>query len=209
MRDHKNGIAPMRYDHIDIARGLAILVVISWHVLGIHSPWTDGWAMAIFFFIMGIFYKQPESFGSMVKKKIQTLLVPWLTYSLPALLILIATAPIKDVLLKIANPYECIHGVSWFLICMFWCYVIYYFIHKYFGRNTHYVLLISLLMSVIGFYSGRLHIMGHRIVLPLFFSTAMTAMFFIALGEELKAYFKRQKSQYKHLIISTIAFAGG
>ena len=27
----------MRYDYIDIARGLAMLVVINWHILDIHK----------------------------------------------------------------------------------------------------------------------------------------------------------------------------
>ena len=200
----------MRYDNIDIARGLAILVVISWHVLGVHSPWTDGWAMSIFFFIMGIFYKQPECFAVMVKKKALTLLVPWLAYSIPAFISLIMTYSGKEVLMKIVNPYGCIHGVSWFLICMFWCYVIYYFVHKYFGKNINYVFVVALLISLLGFYSGKVHIMGHRIVLPMFFSTSMTAVIFVVLGERLKDYFKvMTRPSYKMLIFVGILFSGG
>ena len=51
-----------RFDNIDIARGFAMLVIIEWHTIGIHTSWTDGWVMPIFFIIMGIFYKQEESF---------------------------------------------------------------------------------------------------------------------------------------------------
>lgn len=43
----------VRYDNIDVARGLAMLVIIQWHVVGMHTTWTDGWVMPIFFIIMG------------------------------------------------------------------------------------------------------------------------------------------------------------
>lgn len=46
----------VRYDNIDVARGLAMLVIIQWHVVGMHTTWTDGWVMPIFFIIMGVFY---------------------------------------------------------------------------------------------------------------------------------------------------------
>ena len=52
----------VRYDNIDVARGLAMLVIIQWHVVGMHTTWTDGWVMPIFFIIMGVFYKQESSF---------------------------------------------------------------------------------------------------------------------------------------------------
>lgn len=32
-----------RFDNIDIARGFAMLVIIEWHAIGIHTSWTDGW----------------------------------------------------------------------------------------------------------------------------------------------------------------------
>lgn len=35
----------VRYDNIDVARGLAMLVIIQWHVVGMHTTWTDGWVM--------------------------------------------------------------------------------------------------------------------------------------------------------------------
>lgn len=41
----------VRYDNIDVARGLAMLVIIQWHVVGMHTTWTDGWVMPIFFIL--------------------------------------------------------------------------------------------------------------------------------------------------------------
>lgn len=31
----------VRYDNIDVARGLAMLVIIQWHVVGMHTTWTE------------------------------------------------------------------------------------------------------------------------------------------------------------------------
>ena len=81
----------MRYDYIDIARGLAMLVVINWHILDIHNPWTDAWVMPIFFLIMGVFYKQEETIKVILKKKINTILVPHFFFSIAAFIIQLST----------------------------------------------------------------------------------------------------------------------
>lgn len=65
----------VRYDNIDVARGLAMLVIIQWHVVGMHTTWTDGWVMPIFFIIMGVFYKQESSFKVMAIKKLNTIVM--------------------------------------------------------------------------------------------------------------------------------------
>lgn len=114
----------IRYDNIDVARGLAMLVIIQWHVVGIHTTWTDGWAMPIFFIIMGIFYKQESSFKVMAMKKINTIVIPMAFFSIPMFIISIFEKGVMPTLLKVANPYSMIHGVSWFFICTLWCYEI-------------------------------------------------------------------------------------
>lgn len=62
-----------------------MFVVVFWHIWGIHSSWTDGWVMPVFFFIMGMFYRQDASLKKIVFKKLNTLVVPILFCSLPAL----------------------------------------------------------------------------------------------------------------------------
>ena len=67
----------VRYDNIDVARGLAMLVIIQWHVVGMHTTWTDGWVMPqSSFIIMGVFYKQESSFKVMAIKKLNTIVIP-------------------------------------------------------------------------------------------------------------------------------------
>lgn len=164
-----------------------MLVVVSWHILGIHSTWTDSWVMPIFFFIMGLFYKQDASIRHMIIKKVNTLLVPLVFCSIPALILSFVQTGGMNTLKTLANPYANINGCSWFLMCMFFCYVIYWAINEITKSDKQRICL-SLIVSVIGFYSSQCHIMGHRIVLPFFISTALTMMFIIETGRLSKKY---------------------
>lgn len=202
-------MANIRFDNIDIARGLAMLVVIEWHTLGEHGPFTDGWAMPVFFFIMGVFYKQPAALKDVITKKAKGLLLPLLVYSVPALVILLFTKPFNDTVKHLINPYASIHGVTWFLLCTFWCYVLSYFVHKYI-KSAWYILTAFLFISLVGYYTGQWHIGGHRIVLPFYISTAMTAFGFVEIGGICKKYVLLiQKNKYKHLLISMLAYIVG
>ena len=201
----------MRYDYIDIARGLAMLVVINWHILDIHNPWTDAWVMPIFFLIMGVFYKQEETIKVILKKKINTILVPHFFFSIPAFIIQLSTKPLMDVVKRILNPYESINGNSWFLVCMFWCYLIYYFVHQIAKGDTNKVLIYSLIISLIGFYMNEVSIMGHRLVLPFYFSTSMTCMGFIAIGERIRKWILTVPNKINtlwNILITGILFIG-
>lgn len=126
----------MRYEYIDEARGLAMIIIISWHTIGIHSSLTDAWTMPIFFFIMGLFYKQENTFFELVKKKSKALLFPLIVFSIPAFILNIIQDGIKDTFITIINPYKCMNGPSWFLVCTFWCYLLYWSINSLFHKKT-------------------------------------------------------------------------
>lgn len=199
----------LRFNNIDIARGLAMLVIIEWHTLGFHCSYTDGWAMPIFFFIMGIFYKQPVCLRDVVLKKAKGLLIPLLAFSFTALIIALVSKSLTSVVKQILNPYVNLHGVAWFLLCTFWCYIISYLVHKYI-KSELLVLITFILISVIGYYTGQMHILSHRVVLPFYFSTAMTAIGFLGIGEICKKYILSiQDYKFKYLSASLLAYWGG
>lgn len=177
-----------RFDNIDIARGFAMLVIIEWHTIGIHTYWTDGWVMPIFVIIMGIFYKQEESFQAMAIKKINTIVVPMLIFSTPMFFISLYEKGVVPTIMKLLNPYGMLHGVSWFLLCTLWCYAINYLLHKYI-RSRVWLFLIMLALSASSFYISTYSYHGHRLVLPLFCSTALTALGYLAIGEFAKKIF--------------------
>lgn len=179
----------VRYDNIDVARGLAMLVIIQWHVVGMHTTRTDGWVMPIFFIIMGVFYKQESSFKVMAIKKLNTIVIPMAFFSVPMFIISIFEKGFMTTLLKVANPYSMIHGVSWFFICTLWCYVINYILHKYI-HNSKLLFLAMIVLSAVSYYiTSTYSFHGHKLVLPLFCSTALTAMGYLAIGEFVRKYF--------------------
>lgn len=197
-----------RYKYIDLARGFALLVVIVWHILGEHTPWTDGWVMPIWFFIMGLFYKHHPSLKYILMKKFNGLIIPVLFYSIPAFVIKIFDSGIYETLLEIVNPYRCINGPSWFLWCTFWCYMIFYGLHRFSGCKKLSVGILSLGISLIGYYMPFMQIEGHKVVLPLFFSTAMTAQVFLFLGEQLRSFVLSDTKWYYAFCSVVLAIAG-
>lgn len=197
---------------VDIARGLAILIVINWHILNYHSPYTDSWTMPIFFIIMGVFYKQESSFMILLKKKTNTLLIPHLFFSVPALIIGLCNKPIIEIVKKIVNPYESINGSSWFLVCMFGCYIIFYVVNMVSKGSRNKNLLVCLFISIMGFYMNDINISGYRVVLPFYFSTSMTCMAFIAAGYYLRdvimANCKITATIYKSFVLCVLSGGG-
>lgn len=165
-----------------------MLVIIQWHAVGIHTSWTDGWAMPIFFIIMGVFYKQESSFKVVAIKKLNTIVIPMLIFSFPMLVISICEKGIVTTLMNVDNPYSMIHGVSWFFICTLWCYAINYVLHKYI-HNRRLLFFVMLALSVASYYISTCSFHSHKIVLPLFCSTALTAMGYLAIGEFAKKCF--------------------
>lgn len=76
-----------RMDYVDIARGLAILLVIFGHVKYEYVPFCGSVHISVFFLLSGYLYqfgkddKSLPSFGSLVSKRTKRLLIPYFIYS--------------------------------------------------------------------------------------------------------------------------------
>lgn len=200
-----------RYAFSDIARGLAILYIIQCHVLDIHFQWIDTWAMPVFFVIMGMFFKPTTSWREMVIKKSRTILLPFVILSVPSFIQYAYQLSFLDFVKRIIDPFNCIHGVGWFLICMFWCYQIYYGIHRIAKGNMYCKFAISMMISVIFYYLSSLRpdfAGGHRLVLPYFLSTSLTCMSLIAMGEIFNEQLKKSARQSRVMILLCVPFGG-
>lgn len=174
-----------RLDYIDMARGIAMMVVIWWHCHLPHMEWSDGWVMPIFFIIMGMFYKDVGDFKTMLVKKTNQLVVPFVLFSIPAVIAKILSEGLAETTRQVLNPYQCANGPSWFLVCMFVCYLLYFGVNKIAKGQKVIRIGIILILSLAGFYSSDLHIGGHRIVLPFFITTALSCMCFIEIGRQI------------------------
>lgn len=201
-----------RFNFSDIARGLAILYIIQCHVCNYHLAWVDSWAMPVFFVIMGMFFKPSLTWKEMIVKKARTILLPFVLLSIPSFIQYAIQLPLRDFIKRIIDPFNCMHGVGWFLVCMFWCYLIYYGIHRMAKGRMSVKLSISILISIFFYYvsTWRPDVLGgHRVVLPLFLSTSFTCMVLISVGELLKKYLlMNRKYSYNILIISMLLVGG-
>ena len=201
-----------RFDFTDIARGLAILYIIQCHVCDYHIAWIDSWAMPVFFVIMGIFFKPTSTWREMIVKKAKTILLPFLLLSIPSFIQYAIQLSFTDFLKRIVDPFNCMHGVGWFLVCMFWCYLIYYAIHRVVKGKMYMKLILSLLVSILFYYlsTWRPEILGgHRLVFPLFISTSFTCMSLIAIGELLRDYLLRNAALSCNMLIISVLLGGG
>ena len=171
-----------RNDSIDIARGIAILFVVSWHCR-VGNFGITMWVMPLFFFIMGVFYHTPISLKLQIRKKTNQLLIPFVIWSIPYFIYYLFTKSFLAFVKMWLNPYEIMNGPSWFLLCMFECYIIYYGIKKI---EVEYRGLLIVFLSIIGFYLGTYQLFGHHLKLPLFINTTLTVIPFIYLGDLLK-----------------------
>ena len=197
------------YNFSDIARGLAILYIIQCHVCNYHLAWIDSWAMPVFFVIMGMFFKPTLTWKEMIVKKTRTILLPFVLLSIPSFIQYAVQLPLRDFIKRIIDPFNCMHGVGWFLVCMFWCYLIYYGIHRIAEGRMSVKLSISMIVSIFFYYMSTWRsdmLGGHRLVLPFFLSTSFTCMALISIGELLKKYLLLDKRCSCKMLIISILF---
>lgn len=198
----------MRYGFIDNARAFALFAVIGWHCYFGPNNYLTVWVLPVFFIIMGAFYKHEISLLQLMVKKANGLIVPWALFALPACLLSLFGMECYPVE-KICNPYACINGPSWFLLCMFWSYLLFWIIcevsAKIFKQCSKIgVLTITFLITIISYLSGQIHIMGHRVVLPFFISASATCILFVAIGYTLKPLFLDNNKVSVKIIQTTV-----
>lgn len=142
----------------------------------------------------------------MIIKKTNMILVPYIILSLPAFLMLLVDVPLKSFLLKIISPFSCVHAVGWFLICMFWCYLIYYGILRIVKGKLIYALVFSVILSVISFISNYMSVKGHQFRFPYFMSTSFYSLPLICIGNISSSWIKKVRELTLTLIIFIISF---
>lgn len=188
----------------DIARGMAVIYFMWCHAVNIHVHWIDTWAMPVFFVVMGMFYKPTATWREMIVKKVNTILVPFFLLSIPSYIQFALTLPFREFVVKLINPFACVHAVGWFLICIFWCYIIYYGINRLTRNKKVLTGILCVALSVISYYASTQQIMGHRILLPFFISTSLTVLPFICIGDFLRALLKQEQNVATNLIIASL-----
>lgn len=180
-----------RIEWIDIAKGYGMIFVILGHMnVGKVGMWIYTFHMPLFFFLSGYVFSIKSNFKDFIKNKINSLIIPY--FSLGGVIILFIF--FKDILL---GKFELIKElkiivyfllqrrlwVLWFIACLFWLNIIFYFFIKWKYSDIKKIV-ISLLIALLGVFYYKL---GGKI-LPWNIDVCFTAFPFFYFGYLYKYY---------------------
>lgn len=202
-----------RIEFLDLAKGIGIFLVVFIHAQSAFGgiSWLLKSAIQIsylplFFFLSGVFFKTYNSYSSYLKKKINTLLIPFLFFHISGCIILpylnlykFEFHQLYDFLFhdgRISNV------PCWFIICLFVQGNIFYLIHfisQKVKNRLFCILFLSVLMGIIGWL---LSTTNTEINIGMNFKTALTTMPYFALGYVIKNYSIVLDRKYKNVSLS-------
>ena len=178
-----------RIEFIDLAKGVCIIMVVIGHC-GAHFniPGLEIVRMPLYFILSGLFFKDYGGGYNFLIKKTNKILIPFLFFYLvgcaafygikylaPQLLVTDAGG-----ILDIFNNRQFFNGPIWFLLCLFWCNIIFSQITLNVKKDWLRIVLVALL-GFIGWFLG-----AKEVFFPMFIDVAFTALPFFAFGYYLK-----------------------
>lgn len=166
----------MRFQHIDIAKGIGILLVIALHT-DFHQEWMTTFEMPLFFLLSGLFVKIDMPFREYAIKKINTLLVPYIFFESPKL-IYDAYFACRHDQISFLESYinSSLPTANWFLLAMFISQIMCYFILRLCRRNM-WKIIVAFAAFGIGYALSLFKIPNY-----LFAGSAITLSSFLLLG---------------------------
>lgn len=224
-----------RIDFIDTAKGLCIMLVVFSHVNTYfkldYELYTAlaSFRMPLYFVLSGLFFKTyvqetPQKLfgGVFIRKKVNNLLIPFFFFyiifsvAIPNMLAMIGYDGLRQgdklgwkSLFNFIFENKFSNSPIWFLLCLFFLNIYFYFIHQYADRYTEkrkIALLItsSVLFGVCGYMLGL-----RNVEVWMFMDCALTAMPFFCFGYILNRYTDiLQPCRWdKYLPLAVIVFA--
>lgn len=204
-----------RLTYIDIARGIAILLVVIGHInqfyrnnLGISNPqilsFIYTFHIPLFFIISGMLFSEKSfkdvSFTKFLLKKIKTLIVPYLFLDITGGLFNVAVYSdlnlinIKNVVINTLTLH-CNVGANWFISALFIGEIVLYFFMKYYMSIYKYAAWIPfLLINLFYPFSHWINISVRGVI----------AFTFILLGYYLKEFFKSDLNKRWYMILISL-----
>ena len=193
---HTNSI---RYNFLDIAKGIGILFVVIGHT-GIPlllSKWIWSFHMPLFFFISGILFDKSRypNLLLLLKRRIRTLIIPYLFFTIFvfSLAVIIKSSLIDTSYSQLYLGWDSI--ALWFLPILFLT-EIFFYITIHFLRYRKYLFRVILVFSFIGYILYKL-----KIHYPFKFEVVFIALFFYGIGylygNSIILYFKTKSFRIK------------
>ena len=210
-----------RLAFLDVAKGIGMVLVVFAHVN--FTPglliYAYSFHMPLFFILSGMLYNKDRytSFSSLVRRKLETLVCPYIFFSLLALLFSMAAdylrvgmagLAFKEYLLSFGRivlsqgSQTIVNAALWFLTCLFVVEALYYWISK---LKTVLIVVISVGLSCIGWLLEAGCLGFDSSILPWSLDSALFCMGFFALGHLLGDTVKKgvsyiAENKYKVLI---------
>lgn len=206
-----------RIEYIDIFRSFGIILMIMGHVgfTSYFDHFIHAFHMPMFFFVSGFFFKSKSkeelSVVDFLKKKIKTLLIPYLSFGILHFVIYVAiygwsAEPILH-LVWINTDNLPIAGALWFLSALFFSELIYFLLDRYIKCEYIKVLTI-VIFSLAGCLSYLL-----PFTLPFGLSASLSALLIYYAGQKIKKFETNKHVQmlfnlpwYLFIIFTTVTF---
>lgn len=191
-----NKIAKQRFDYVDIAKGLGMLMVVWGHIMlaGFSFYLVYAVDIPLFFFLAGMMFKNGKyaTLTQLVKSRAKSLLLPYVVFSFLTWLVWVAYnyvfgaevdsyfAPLLQTFIAQGSGGYLVHNVPlWFVTCLFVIEVAYYFVGK---LKPVLNILVSLLCAVIGYFMLNNNLSFDFTKLPWNIEAAMSALLFYSAG---------------------------
>lgn len=184
-----------RIDYIDIAKGLGMLAIIWGHIMlyGWSCKMVYGFHIPVFFMLSGMCFNQKKygTVGELFVRRVKTLLVPYVFFSVVTWLVYVAGVfvlhydtmtncwyyMLQTVLAQGSDGYLRHNVALWFVTCLFVVDVLYYYISKLSDIG---ILVLSVLCAVVGVLLSKHYY--NITTLPWSFDSALVAIPFFAFG---------------------------
>lgn len=176
-----------RIEYIDLAKGICIILVVMYHC--ISYEWMEILSylrMPFYFFISGLFFKDYGGLVKLTVKKTNKLLIPFVFFYSIAWGIHCVLEFIKPGFWTYEGHFirdlfsiSYINVPMWFLLCLFWCNISFYFVHKFTREKTR--LFAIIVLAILGYM-----LMKINLFCPTYFFQSFSALPFFYLGNEMR-----------------------
>jgi len=181
-----------RKQWIDISKGLGIILVIWCHIAiddGIILLWVTSFTLQIFLFLSGYVFKNNCKPIEYIKRKAKAYIGGYFILAVPMFMFTVAMGLYQKTMdsseffsIVVGLLIQKRYWVLWYLPCLFWVSIIFYFIIRLLGRSQINVALVIIILYVCGIIYYKL---GGE-ALPWNFDTWMTSLPFFYFGYLIK-----------------------
>lgn len=212
----------MRYNWIDSLKGFGVILVILGHLP--TSPelhkYIFSFHLPLFFFISGYLFNQKKysPAGKFITSRIRSLLFPYFSLTVVSYLIFVLVSYFsygkfylpyggdfsKTMYSTLYASFNFDHfnsvlfnGPLWFLPCLFVTSLIFYFLFKLFNKSLNLLIVATVLVSIIGYYSVNYLPRA----LPWSIDIALNAVTFYSAGYLFRNYFEDKFFRIAKIII--------